>query len=409
MTNPNQWTDPLPVTSIRLEGIERALILSDLHLGDGTSADPFGAKDAALLELLEREATRSEIVVIAGDVMDCFSRRRYRRIPTAHPELVARLRQLAAEHRLYGVWGNHDKAVVLFDLLPEARFADAIFLGERTLVIHGHQCDFHFETMAPGVGPTPIMNFHGRLEAWLKQPVRLPFQRYDNRVNNVVHFGFYWLMRMRLYSALGHLRRGNEAPARRWLEADNFWARGQYNDLGELMLSSWLFLASHPLGAQLDTVVMGHSHVPGHVRFSDDVRPNLQIDARFDHYLRHRSKFPPFRLLLRRFERFLEQMAELEPALPDVPSRGSYLNLGSWVHEASTYAIYERGALRLHDWANGDRLCADENYRLVTGREPLPGTAEWFRRYTRGLARYDAEAIREDLVHRLARSAVREA
>lgn len=404
MTNPNQWTEPLPVTSIRLERTARALVLSDLHLGDGTSADPFGAKDQALLDLLEREWTKSEVVVIAGDLMDCFSRRRYRKIPEVHKEVVERLRALAAERRLLAVWGNHDKAVVMFDLLPQLRIADAIFLDERTLVIHGHQCDFHFETMAPGIGPTPMMNFHGRLEAWLKQPVRLPLRQYDNPVNNFVHFAFYWVMRMRLYRALSQLARGNAAPARRWLETDNFWARGQYNDLGELMLSAWLFLANHPLGQRLDTVVMGHSHIPGEVPFGPDVRPNLSVDARFDHYLQRHAKLPPFRQLLRRFERLLGDMTLLEPELPDVPSRGTYVNLGSWVHDASTYAIYEGGAVQLYDWANGDARIGAENYRVVTSRESLPATAEWFRRYTRGLARYDAAAMNEDFRDRLARA-----
>lgn len=397
MRNPNLWTDHIPLSLIDLSGTRRVLLLSDLHLGDGTRADPFGQKDQLLLDLLRREMPRAEALVIGGDIMDCYKKRAYKRISAVHAEVVQALRGYAEEGRLFGVWGNHDKAVILYDLIPHVQFAEAIRLDARTLLLHGHQCDFHFADLTPGQGPTRVMNFHGFLEATLGKPIRLPFQQHDNGLNRVVHFVFYWMMRARLYRALGQLQRGDTTAALKWLATDNFWARGQWNDLGELMFSAHLFLAGNPVGQQLDTVIMGHSHVPGRVAFGAQSLPTITLTNRFDHYLERHAKLPPFGLLKRRYDRTLARMRELEPQLPAAAPRGQYLNLGSWVHHNATYAIFEAGTLVLRDWLNADRELTDENYRLLTSADALPSTGEWYQRYTRGFARYDAAAIARDL------------
>lgn len=118
-------------------------VISDLHMGRGDAADPFGHDDAEFLRFLRFLEAEFERVVLLGDVFETLSGPRGpRRVAeleacrVAHAEIA---RRLEGPSYVY-VHGNHD-AVALSRLgaLPDLGLrAD----GFRLLFTHGHLHDW---------------------------------------------------------------------------------------------------------------------------------------------------------------------------------------------------------------------------------------------------------------------------
>lgn len=320
----------------KLERSERVVILSDVHLGDGSPSDLFGRKDDLFVDVLRREADRADVVLVNGDAVDHLQGRTTARIERAHPRVFDALRDLSRRKPVLYVLGNHEDHGALEAAFPDFRYVGAVTVGDDLLVTHGHQFDLNW-----GAGEHPWMvDVHTFLETVFALPIRQPFRDYDNPLNRVVHRLFFFYTQALRYEGLLWKALGRPDKHAHWRRVDNFWARGQWGDLGCIFeaAAAWLLVHAPQRG-----VLVGHSHQPGVVTLGDR----------------------------------------------------TYANAGSWALEHANVAIVEDGAPRVIEATTG-REWRDERYRMLTSGAELPDMAGWFRRYYRGWFRYDVDAIRRD-------------
>ncbi len=127
--------------SLALDASSRIVVLSDLHLGDGSSNDDLRRNGELLAAALERHyLARGATLVLNGDIED-LQKFPLARIRSAWRGLFSIFDRFAREGRLYKIWGNHDE-----DLLEASRYPYPLHpglrlaWGPRTLyAFHGHQ------------------------------------------------------------------------------------------------------------------------------------------------------------------------------------------------------------------------------------------------------------------------------
>lgn len=107
----------------------RALIISDLHLGDGSRADDFGDNDAAFLKWIV--GVNPDVVYLNGDIYELWQFG-MERIRAAHPSVCDEL----SKDRYVWISGNHD-----YELLGMSSVVLEVKPNFRILVSHGHQSD----------------------------------------------------------------------------------------------------------------------------------------------------------------------------------------------------------------------------------------------------------------------------
>ncbi len=146
------------------------LILSDLHIGDGSAKDDF-LYDAELVSLLEDVMDESDVVlVLNGDTLELVESdivksmglipfdELMERVPpdlvdsiaSNHPSIFEAFRRFSKKHRIVYVVGNHDYYVLksekiaerLRELMGDIEIVPYFYIDElSTLVIHGSQFD----------------------------------------------------------------------------------------------------------------------------------------------------------------------------------------------------------------------------------------------------------------------------
>lgn len=126
---------------IALDRSSRIVVLSDLHMGDGSANDDLRRNGELLCSVLERHyLARGSTLILNGDIED-LQKFPLPKIRAAWRPLFGLFDRFAREGRLYKVVGNHDD-----DLLEAARYPYALYQGirlnwgERVLyAFHGHQ------------------------------------------------------------------------------------------------------------------------------------------------------------------------------------------------------------------------------------------------------------------------------
>src|SRR5206468_864192 len=112
---------------------------------------------------------------------------------------------------------------------PDFDFVTALRVGDELCITHGHQFDLHWRE---GSGTHVLAKAHSFLEGAFSAPIRQPFRDYDNWLNRIMHRLFFrYTQGLRLYGALWRML-GDASKYELWQEVDNFWARGQWGDLG---------------------------------------------------------------------------------------------------------------------------------------------------------------------------------
>lgn len=326
---------------LRLPPKTRVALLSDVHLGDGSRGDLFGTKDDLLLDVLAREGDAADIVVINGDAVDHMQARSTKRMERAHPRIFEALRNLSRRKPVVYVLGNHEDPADLRQSFPDFDYVSALRVGDDLCIAHGHQFDLHWKD---GGGVHVLAKVHSFLETHGRAPIRQPFRDYDNAMNRVVHrifFRYTQALRLRgwLFQKFGRLDFYET-----WRQVDNFWARGQWGDLGCIFQTAERYLLSGE--APWRTLVLGHSHQPGVVA----------VGPQREHI---------------------------------------YANIGTWALDLATFGRIEDGVVRVFDARTGAEF-RDERYHMLLSGSPLPDMAGWFERYYRGFLRYDVEAITRD-------------
>jgi UDP-2,3-diacylglucosamine pyrophosphatase LpxH len=315
--------------AVRLDPASRALFLSDLHFGDGTTTDLFGQQDERLIAFIEEQRQHAETIVFLGDILDVPQAWTTGRILAAHAGLIAYLRQLVREERVIFVRGNHDWNVDYEGLFPGSTRCEQIEIGERVLVWHGHQMDLH---MHPGVqGALRNTYLHAIAERFVGGRLVPPLERYDsipNRVGLSLAVGWARVLMWRAARA----RVGGDIRSADDLEASvRYLARSVSGDPADLFGATTRTV----LGEDYDMVLCGHNHEPGVVH----------------------------------------------------TERGVFANTGTWAKGMRTYARWETDGFVVRD-VDSDRIIGDEHYRDIPSETLPEDVFRWWRGlWQRGLFR----------------------
>jgi UDP-2,3-diacylglucosamine pyrophosphatase LpxH len=113
-------------------------ILSDLHLGsDNCQADDL----IDFLQKLHAGRRKDERLILNGDLFDSID---FRRLRKKHWKVLSLLRNIAEDHAVTWIHGNHDGPAEIVSHLLGVEVRDECVLvseGRRILVLHGHQFD----------------------------------------------------------------------------------------------------------------------------------------------------------------------------------------------------------------------------------------------------------------------------
>ncbi len=126
---------------IVLEENSKILIVSDLHIGDGSAGDDFLGNEQLFLDALDGFYLREGwTVVLNGDIEE-LHKYKHRDILAAHAGFYRRLGELASAGRLHKLVGNHDLALLARKDHPfQLGHALALQHGSGLFVcLHGHQ------------------------------------------------------------------------------------------------------------------------------------------------------------------------------------------------------------------------------------------------------------------------------
>ena len=135
--------------SFPLTTSSRLLVLSDLHLGDGSGRDDFLPNGDLLREILQRHyLPRGSALVLNGDVEE-LQRFSLARIRSRWGSLYEQFEAFSAGAGLHRIVGNHDEALWRHAPGPDGAVLRAgvrLAYGAETLfVFHGHQATIFFE------------------------------------------------------------------------------------------------------------------------------------------------------------------------------------------------------------------------------------------------------------------------
>lgn len=132
--------------TLELSAADRLVVVSDLHLGDGSSRDDFLPNGELLEEVLRRYYLSNKFsLVLNGDIEE-LQRYSFDAITRRWGSLYGLFRKFATVHRIVG---NHDEALWHADprlldhpLLASLRLS---FGSDTIFIFHGHQATIFFE------------------------------------------------------------------------------------------------------------------------------------------------------------------------------------------------------------------------------------------------------------------------
>ena len=312
----------------------RYVLVSDLHIGDGSGGEPFGRKDALFRHFLDRVASRADALVIAGDGFDIAQAWRIERVYERHQGLIDDLVALSGEMPIHYLRGNHEgNGRALARALP-FEFSLNMTIGDRILVEHGNVFDPHCQ---PGDRAAWwATRLHARLETLISSPIRIPMRKHYCWSTRLGHWVFFHFGLARHLISKLQQRAGWHEAARAAQEFLDYWGRGEWGDMNGLLRAAEYVLS----GSDVDVLVCGHSHQPGRVRF----------DA------------------------------------------GEYVNTGSWAFDQATYALYEDGRFSVRQFGE-NRVFEREEYHGVLGPHRDKSFFDWWDTFYRGWFRYDVDLM----------------
>lgn len=330
------------VSTLKVQRVEggRIYFVSDIHLGDGSHTDIFLTKDEQFLALLDRVEADGSALVILGDFLDLEQAWYFTRIVRAHREVITRLTKLAEKMRVIYVYGNHDPDVVLFRDILKMELCDKVEIDGHVLAVHGYEFDSYVGQRFEESGwATRLMTLYERI---FRTRIRLPLRDNYTLSNRFVHVLLAWCSHWGSWMGALGSRVGRPGWGARLREVVSFWTRGVLGDPMGITLPAVEWLAQD---AQFDTVVCGHSHVPGVV---------------------------------------------------DTGNGQTFVNTGSWSFGNSQYGILTARGFELHDWISGRRIF-DENYRAIFEGRAEAGYLDWYADQYLGYLRFRCgeEALRE--------------
>jgi UDP-2,3-diacylglucosamine pyrophosphatase LpxH len=316
----------------RIPGDGVVYVISDIHLGDGSTSDIFVAKDRQLMAFLDQVEDEDATLVIAGDAIDFSQAWFFTEVLRAHGKVLGRFSDLAGRGKLFYVLGNHDHDLRLYVDVLRIPVVHGVEIGDKTLVLHGYEFD-----PVIGVdieGAEYRTKVHHLVERVLGTWLRLPLQHFYNGWNRCSFWLFHKLVwaRRRTAAALDAVTGGNRRT-RHVTDTVDYWTRCQLGDPASIFHPACHFLDTGPY----ETLICGHSHLPGQVHLDSGKR---------------------------------------------------YANTGSWTFTSSAVLRMEGAELEVRDWIR-DHAYGDEYYRpLIEGRYDQMTFEDWWRDNYMGWLRY---------------------
>jgi predicted phosphodiesterase len=134
---------------LTLSNADKLVVLSDLHLGDGSSRDDFLSNGGLLEQVLRRYYLANDFsLVLNGDVEE-LQRFPFDAILRRWEALYGLFRQFSERRAFYRIVGNHDEALWRYSagvldqpLLASLRLS---FGADTIFIFHGHQATIFFE------------------------------------------------------------------------------------------------------------------------------------------------------------------------------------------------------------------------------------------------------------------------
>jgi UDP-2,3-diacylglucosamine pyrophosphatase LpxH len=324
------WNQRPPVIDT-IPADRRIWFVSDLHLGDATPSDVFFGKDRHLLALVERVNREGSVLVIVGDAIDFHQAWSLTRVLRAHQELFAALSRLARDGRLYYVIGNHDYELNLFHDILQFRVCDELHVGDKILVIHGWQLDPYLRDAIQSHQLSTTV--HHAIERYLGTWLRIPLGEFYTKGNRLMFWLAHKVALVADLWASSMALIGQTRSAESLNQYLTYWARSNLGDPMGIFRPAWDILER----GGYDTVLCGHSHLPGVVR------------------------------------------------------RGgkTYVNTGSWTFASSHYVVWDgAGGWSCRDWITGARFGQELYEPLLDGAVYEKDFWQWWRENYMGLFRF---------------------
>ena len=124
-------------------------VISDLHLGDGSKTDDFVINEDALIEFFTKLLSEVSVVVIAGDLFDCWQPKtwdkqvdQFRKISSRRYRFISFLDEMISKGKVIYLNGNHDDVVRTRGLLKGVLSKYVLEYSDRKILFeHGHLGD----------------------------------------------------------------------------------------------------------------------------------------------------------------------------------------------------------------------------------------------------------------------------
>ncbi|MCA9488647.1 MAG: metallophosphoesterase [Myxococcales bacterium] len=322
---------------------QRIWFVSDLHIGDATPHDVFFGKDRHLMALVERVERERALLVIVGDAIDFHQAWSFTRVLRAHQELFSAMSRLAREGRLIYVIGNHDYEINLFSEILHFRVCDELHVGDRMLVVHGWQFDPYLKD-AVQHGHSWSTTVHHAMERYLDTWLRIPLGEFYTRPNRLLFWLAHKIAMVANAYASGMAKIGLTRSAENLNHYLTYWARSNMGDPMGIFRPACQLLGD----GRWDTVVCGHSHLPGVVPVNG----------------------------------------------------GTYANTGSWTFGSSQYLVWDGSSFTCRDWITGTPYAGELYELLLDGVIYEKDFWQWWRENYMGLWRFrEGEERRGRLRH----------
>lgn len=147
------FDDVQRVKKLPLSESDKYVVFSDLHLGNGGTADNFVHNKSSMVSALKYYLDNDFSIILLGDIEE-FWQFDYNEIRKKYDKSIYELLKNFPDNKVHRVYGNHDKEWAgLFDPISDKAdmpFGDpeGILLDDYIFLVHGHQGDILSEKKA---------------------------------------------------------------------------------------------------------------------------------------------------------------------------------------------------------------------------------------------------------------------
>jgi len=192
-------------TILPLSASDKLVVLSDLHLGDGSSRDDFLSNGDLLEQVLRRYYLSNDYALVLNGDIEELQRFPLEVILRRWERLYVLFRQFSDQRALYRIVGNHDEALWHggAGILDQPFYASLrlSFGADTIFIFHGHQATIFFERFND-VSGFFLRHFANRLHIR-----NIPIHYESNKRYRTEHRVYGFSSARKIVSIIGHTHR----------------------------------------------------------------------------------------------------------------------------------------------------------------------------------------------------------